>query len=299
MRQPWRVGRNLAYLLLMAAAIALVVHWWPELVAIWRKQALTFVGAIAIMICGTLVQARNFLVFLNVRHSVRFLRFAQVWALSSLANYVAPLQPGIAVRVGWLAQRGVNVSEGLLATWRQLVTSVWISLIGLAIGLILTGDPRGRWPALLLGVAWVAAFVLRKLWFKWLDSLTRPVWLLQHKQLLHRAATGITLSGLVGIVLQYVLGTLVLYWVYSRFGADIGVGQALVLTCLVYVSSMVSVLPGNLGVMEAIYMFGGHGFGLSVPEMGALALLLRVSNISSSGLLALCGVMVPHRSEQR
>ena len=298
MSRPWRMWRNVAYLLLVVTAIALVVYWWPQLVAIWREQALTFVGAVVIMICGTLVQARNFLVFLDIRHSVRFWRFAQVWALSSLANYVAPLQPGIAVRVAWLAQRGVSIPEGLLATWRQLVASVWISLIGLAVGLLLTDDPRGRWPAFLLAVAWMMILALRGLWLRWLDRLVYPVWLAQRKKLLHRAATGITLSGLAGVVVQYVLGTLVLYWVYSRFGAPIGVGQALVLTCLVYVSSMVSVLPGNLGVMEAIYMFGGHGFGLSVAETGALALLLRVSNITSSGLLALCGAVAPPQSEK-
>lgn len=298
MSRWWRMWRNVAYLLLVVAAIALVVYWWPELAAIWREQALTFVGAVVIMICATLVQARNFLVFLDAEHSVRQWRFAQIWALSSLANYVAPLQPGIAVRVTWLAQHGVNISAGLLATWRQLVASVWTSLMGLAIGLLLTGDPRGRWPALLFGVAWVATFALRRLWLRWLDCLTRPVWLAQRRQLLHRATTGITLSGLAGVVVQYALGTLVLYWVYSRFGAPIGVGQALVLTCLVYVSSMVSVLPGNLGVMEAIYMFGGHGFGLSVTEMGALALLLRVSNITCSGLLALCGGIAPSKAEK-
>lgn len=298
MSRSWRMWRNVAYLLLVVTAIALVVYWWPELAAIWREQALTFVGAVVIMICATLVQARNFLVFLDAEHSVRQWRFAQVWALSSLANYVAPLQPGIAVRVTWLAQHGVNVSAGLLATWRQLVISVWISLIGLAIGLLLTGDPRGRWPAFLLGFAWAAAFLLRRLWLRWLDGLTRPIWLAQRKQLLHRAATGITLSGMAGVVVQYMLGTLVLYWVYSRFGAAIGPGQALVLTCLVYVSSMVSVLPGNLGVMEAIYMFGGQGFGLSVAEMGALALLLRISNITCSGLLALCGVVAPSKAEK-
>jgi len=293
--RPWRVVRNVAYFALVVVAIVLVVHWWPELAAIWRKQALTFVGAIVIMMCGTLVQTRNFLVFLNVGHSVRFWRFAQVWALSSLANYVAPLQPGIAVRVAWLARCGVNVSEGLLATWRQLVASVWISLVGLAVGLLLTGDSRGRWPALFLGVAWVAIYLLRSLCLRLLDRWTRPAWLAHRKQLLQRAATGIVSSGLAGVVTQYVLGTLVLYWVYGRFGADIGIGQALVLTCLVYVSSMISVLPGNLGVVEAIYMFGGHGFGLSVAETGALALLLRVSNVASSVLLALCGVVKPSR----
>lgn len=298
MSRPWRVWRNTAYLLLMAVVIALVVYWWPTLAGIWREQALTFVGAIGIMICATLVQARNFLVFLDTEHSVQPWRFAQIWALSSLANYVAPLQPGIAVRVTWLAQHGVNLSAGLLATWRQLIVSIWISLVGLAVGLLLMNDPRGRWPAVLLGAIWVVAFVLRRLWLSCLDRLARPMWLAQRKQLLHRAATGITWSGLVGVVVQYALGTLVLYWVYSRFGASINLGQALLLACLVYVSSMISVLPGNFGVMEAIYMFGGHGFGLSMTEMGALALLLRVSNIACSGLLALCGLATSPKADK-
>lgn len=296
MKMPRLRGlRNLAYLLFIATAVAVVVMWWPVLANIWRQQALTFGGAVFLMSCGTLVQARNFLVFLDTKHSVRLWRFTRVWALSALANYVAPLQPGIAVRVAWLSRHGVSVPEGLLATWRQLVASVWISLIGLAIGLVMTGDPRGRWPALALGVIWVLTFAMRKLWLRWLDRLQRPAWLARRKELLHRAATGIEPRGLAGVVLQYVLGTLVLYWVYSRFGASIGMGQALILTCLVYVSSMVAVLPGNFGVMEAIYMLGGHGLGLSVAQLGALALLLRVSSITSSGLLALGGLVVPSR----
>lgn len=287
----WRTWRNAAYLLLIIVAIVLIVLWWPELVRIWREQALTFVGAVVVMVCGTLVQAGNFLVFLDVKHSLRVWRFARIWALSALANYVAPLQPGIAVRVGWLTKRGISIAEGLLATWRQLVVSVWISLIGLSAGLYLTGDPRGRLPAILFALAWVVAFVLRKLWLKGLSRLTWPGWLMPRKVLLQRATTGITLRGILGVLVQYALGTVVLYWVYIRFGADIGIGQALILACLVYASSMVAVLPGNLGVTEAIYMLGGHGFGLSVAEAGALAVLLRVSNIASNGLLILCGAM--------
>ena len=194
--------RNAAYVLLIAVAIVLVVVWWPVLVGIWQQQALTFVGAVIVMICGTFVQARNFLVFLDAEHSIRSLRFTRVWALSALANYVAPLQPGIAVRVGWLVRRGVDVSEGLLATWRQLVVSVWISMIGLAIGLLLTGDPRGRWPALALGVVWVAVFGLRRLGLRALDRLARPRWLARRKDLLQRAATHVTLQGIAGVAVQ-------------------------------------------------------------------------------------------------
>lgn len=285
MSKPWRIWRNVAYLLLVTVVVALVAYWWPTLAAIWREQALTFVCAIVITICGTLVQARNFLMFLDTEHSVRPWRFAQVWALSALANYVAPLQPGIAVRVAWLTQRGVKISDGLLATSRQLVVSVWISLIGLAVGLLLTGDPRGRWPALVLGLGWGAIFALRRLWLKWLDRMAHPRWLVHRKELLRRAVTNITWRGIAGVGVQYILGTILIYWIYARFGASIGWGQAIVVCCLAYVSSLVAFLPGNLGVLEAIYMLGGHGFGLSAAEAGALVILIRVANISANMLL--------------
>lgn len=281
--------RNGVYFLLIAVAVALIVIWWPFLARIWREQALTFAGAVIVMICGTYVQARNFLVFLDAEHSVRQWRFTRIWALSAMVNYVAPLQPGIAVRVGWLAHRGVDVSEALLATWRQLVVSIWIATLSLGIGLLLTGDPRGRWPGVALVVVGVAVFALRKIGLRMLDRLARPRWVASRKGLLRRAATGITPSGLVGVIAQYVLGTLVLYWVYSRFGADIGVGQALILACLIYLSSIVSILPGNLGVTEAIYMLGGHGFDLSLAAAGALAILIRVAHVGANLLIALTG----------
>lgn len=291
MKLLWRTWRNAAYLLLVALAIGLIVYWWPELAAIWRDQALTFVGAIVVMVCGTFVQAHNFLVFLDAPPKLRIRNFAPVWAWSALANYVAPLQAGgIAVRVAWLARHGVGVGDSLLATWRQLVASLWIALAGLALGLLLTGDPRGRWPALVLLLAWLAIFFMRKLWLKWLDRVTRPAWLANRKQLLHRAATGITSVGLVGVSVQYLFGALLIYWVYIGFGSAIGPGQALILACLVYVSSLISVLPGNLGITEAIYILGGHGFGLSNAAGGALAILIRVAHVATNLVVALVGL---------
>lgn len=291
MSKPWRMWRNVAYLLLVTVVVALVVYWWPTLAAIWRDQAQTFVGAVVIMTCATLVQARNFLVFLDTRERLQVWRFMPVWAWGALANYVTPLQSGsIAIRVAWLGRHKVTVTDSLLATWRQLVLSLWIAFAGLATGLLILGDPRGRWPAFLLFLAWLATFSMRKLWLTWLGHITRPIWLANRKQLVVRAFTGITPRGIAGVVAQYVLGTLLLYWVYACFDASIGLGQALILACLVYASSVIAVLPGNLGVTEAIYILGGHGFGLGLAEAGALALLIRTANIATNSLIALVGV---------
>lgn len=291
MSWAWRTWRNLTYLLLVALAIALVVYWWPKLAAIWRGQALTFVGAIVIMICGLLVQAHNFLTFLDKPVRLRVWHFVPIWALGVLANYIAPLQTGgIAIRVAWLGRHKVSVADSLLATWRQLALSLWIALAGLAAGLLLVDDPRGRWPALVLLLLWLTVFFMRKFWLKWLHNLTRPVWLANRKLLLDRAVRGITPHGIAGVVTQYVLGAFLLYWVYARFGGAIGFGQAIILACLVYASSLISVLPGNLGVTEAIYVLGGHGLGLGMTQAGALAILIRAAHVATNFLVALVGV---------
>jgi hypothetical protein len=291
----WRTWRTVAYLLLIAVAVTLIVIYWHELAAIWRDQALTFVGVMVVMTLGTFVQAHNFLEFLDTPIAVRVLRFTPVWAWGALANYVAPLQAGgIAVRVAWLTRHKISVSSSLLATWRQLIVSLWVSLAGLATGVLLTGDPRGRWPAWLLLAAWLGAAVLRKLLLAALSGLHRPQWIVRRKDLLQSAAVGITLRGVVGVVAQYVLGTVVVYLVYSRFGAQINVGQAVVLACIVYVATIVAVLPANLGVLEVIYMLVGHGFGMSVEQVGALAVLLRAAHIVSNGLLVMWGAVVFH-----
>lgn len=288
----WRAWRNVVYLLLIVVAVALIVIHWHQLAAIWRDQSLTFVGAMAIMVCGTFVQAHNFLEFLDTPTTVHVRSFTPVWAWGALANYVAPLQAGgIAVRVAWLARHKINVFTSLLATWRQLIVSLWVSLVGLATGLLLTDDPRARWPALILILAWLGAAAFSKLLPEALSGLRRPQWLARRKDVLRRAAAGITLRGMAGVVVQYVLGAMVVYLVYSRFGAPIGVGQAVILACVVYVSTVVAVLPANLGVLEVIYMLVGHGFGMSVEQVGALAVLLRVAHIVSNGLLVVWGAV--------
>ena len=291
MSRPWRTWRSVAYFALVVIAMALVVHWWSELAAIWSEQALTFVGAIVIMSCGTLVQARNFLAFLETPARLRVWRFVSVWAWGALANYVVPLQTGgIAIRVAWLGRHKVSMADSLLATWRQLALSLWVALAGLTLGLLLVDDPHGRWPAFVLFLLWLAVLLMRKLWLKWLDNITHPAWLASRKQLMHRAVTGLTPGGLMGVVAQYVLGTLLLYWVYAGFDASIGFGQALILACLVYASSLISILPGNLGVTEAIYMLGGRGFGLDLAQAGALAILIRAAHIVTNLLIALVGM---------
>jgi hypothetical protein len=263
----------------------LVVLWWQELRSIWAQQWRTFLVTVAVMLLATVVQAHNFITFLGA--SIPRWPFTRIWALSALSNYVAPLQPGIALRIVYLKNRGVSVRQGLLATWRQLSVSLWIAIGGLGGGLLLTGDSRGRWPGLALLLVWVAIPSLRVLLVAGMFGLQRPAWLIRHRELLRDAANMISATAVAGVAVQYLLGTVLLYWVYMSFGAPIGIGQALVLACVVYVSSVVAIVPGNFGFLEMLYLLAGHGLGLSLSGSVALALLLRVSHIAANMLLAL------------
>jgi len=285
--------RNALYLLLVAAALLLVVVWWQELSAIWAQHWLTLLGATALMTLGAVVQAHNFIAFLGV--GLPRWSFTRIWALSALSNYVAPLQPGIALRIVYLKGRGVSVRHGLLATWRQLSVSLWIAIGGVGAGLLLTGDTRGRWPGVVLLLLWMAIPPLRQLLVDGMFRLQRPAWLLRHRELLRDATNMISVAAVAGVALQYLLGTILLYWVYASFGAPIGIGQALLLTCMVYVASVVAIVPGNFGFLEMLYMLGGHGLGLSLSTSAALALLLRVAHVAANLLVA----AIPSRTADR
>lgn len=277
--------RNLLYLLLVGAALVLVILWWKELHSIWVQHWGTFLVTTALMLLATVVQAHNFITFLGIEVPRR--AFTRIWALSALANYVAPLQPGIALRIVYLTRRGVSLEQGLLATWRQLTVSLWIALAGLGCGLLMTGDPRGRWPGAVLLLAWVCVPPLRQLLVAGLYRLQRPGWLLRRRELLREASSTVSPIAVVGAAVQYLIGTLVLYWAYGSFGAPIGIGQALVLACVVYVSSIVAIVPGNFGFLEMLYVLGGHGFGMSVTAAAALALLLRLAHVGANLLASL------------
>jgi hypothetical protein len=145
----------------------------------------------------------------------------------------------------------------------------------------------------LAGGAFIAGFLIvpfmRNAILAVLVRTSRPRWLVARRDVLCDALRGIDIGGVVGVVAQYIVGTALLWFVYRAFGAPIHPGHALLLSCMVYVSSLVALLPGNLGILEAIYVFGGHGAGLSLAQSTALALLLRCSQIVAAVALALAG----------
>lgn len=276
-----RTARYAAYVLLLVSTGVLVFAWWEDLVRAWSGQPWTFVAAMIGMAGGTWLQALNFRSFLPGRAGLTLSPLVRVWAAGSLANYLGPFQPGLALRVLWLRRYEISMSDSLAASWRQVSASVWISLAGAAAGLLMLDASRHVLTASLLVAVFALAWTLHGPLFTWISRLQAPVWLARRRAWVGALAGGYSRQGLCGVVLQYFVATLLILYVYRRFGVDIHPAYAVLMACAVYVSSLVAVLPGNFGVLEGIYVAGGYALGLDVRESTALALFLRGAHIAS------------------
>ena len=288
--------RSVAYLILLVVAVALTVAWWPEFSRIWREHFATFLIITLLMIVSVFVQSYNFLSFLPGAGVPKLVDMAHTWAIGALVNYLGPFQPGLAVRVALLAKQGVRVGDSSVATLRQVIASAWLALALASVSLMWMDPARMAIPSVVLMVA----FLLVPQTFPFLRRLVVRV--LPNRipaNVRHAMQVALTLPSLraaSGILVQYMLGTFAFYIGYKQFGADISIPAALGLACVVYVSSLVALFPGNLGVLEALCTAFGQTSGLSVQQSLALAFLYRGASIASVMLVA--AVPTPHRSVQ-
>lgn len=283
---PKAAIRSAVYLLVLALLAWAAWRWWPELSATWQGHAPTFIGTI-ILVCGSIaLQASTFRLFLppDKRPSVR--DTARIWAVAGLVNYLGPLQPGLLARVAMLNRYGVDTAVATVATFRQITASVWIATGATGAALLSMGGETSR----LIGLGCVVAFIALPLSLRLVRHCVAAVVRGRRSPVLggHLAeALRLPAPGaVVGVLAMYGWGAVILMYAYSEFGADIGVAAAALVACGVYVSSLVALLPGNLGVSETIYVVGGHRLGLGVSEAAALALLLRASHVVACVLVA-------------
>ena len=278
--------RRVMYVAVLVGIATLIGAKWRDFVVVWREHLDTFIALTIIMSAGVTVQARNFLAFLPKDCArPRFISMIRVWALGSLANYLGPSQTGVAVRTFLLRRMGISVVESVIASLRQAATSVWMSLFVAGASLLWLD----WWSYYIPGLCLLTVFAVTPLTLPAVRPLIarlrskRKLAVLEH---LETAVAAIPYRSAAAVAAQYGCGALVLFVGYTRFGVDIDLAAAAILACAVYVSSIVAVLPGNLGLLEAVYAGFGKINGLSVDESLALAFLFRAANLTGTLLLA-------------
>jgi len=278
--------RAIAYLLLVAVAVGLIVTRWPELSGIWREHLGTFAGVTLLMAVAIIVQARNFILFLPQCNGPALAVMTRIWAVGALVNYLGPFQPGLAMRVALLGRLGIPIADSSVATLRQVFASLWLALLVASISLIAIDAVAMAIPA----GALIAMFLLTSQLLPMLRGFAARVLTrrgaLELKQHIEMALVMPTPRAALGILAQYALGTAVFYVGYRQFGVDITVASAAALACVIYASSILALFPGNFGVLEALCAAFGQVNGLSVDQALALAFLYRGANVVGAVLLA-------------
>ncbi len=255
---------------------------------------LVVIYATVLSIIAIALQALNFLQLLDSPSKPQFLSMYRIWALSNLANYLAPFQPGLAVRLISLRQLGVSAWMTTHATVRQLQLSIWaaVGLFSLAgifnqillikIMAVISAFVFVLWPILLRLVKLIVLekcdnFKLAKKYKKELVDLLAPV----------------SLTKFLLPVAQYLLIAISVFIVYSDFGANIFLHDALLIAVATSLSALFSITPNNFGVQELLLGYSAHVTGLSVNDAISIAVLYRLAHLGSCSVILLLALGVP------
>lgn len=274
------------------AAVILTLFWlvswaWPEIGPILLEHRSTLCFAIIVYLLALAVQTLNFLKLLQTKLTIPFSKALRAWALGQLANYLGPLQPGLAVRFLFFRRHGVSTPVILNATLQQIHLSLWVATGAFAVSALLIGSDVLQ----LLGGLCILVFLT---WPMVVTFLRRLLLIIPFSHRLNRYSKPITpllsippVTLLPWFSLQYILGALLISVVYASFGANLTVGEALLIATTVYASSLVALLPNNLGLQDALYGAFAYSGGLDLSTVLSIILLLRVAHILACGLLVI------------
>lgn len=271
--------RRLGYLLVVVAAALLLWFSRANLLAIYSEHLSTFLVVCVLMSLGITVQTLNFLHLLAWREPLAIRPAIHAWALATALNYLGPFQPGLALRLAYFKSRGVPLTYTAATTLRQLQLSMWTALLVSAIALALLGGEAGWLGAGLLLAIFVA-------WPRLLDEarprllrLRWPAWLQRHLPSLAIVLTPLPLAATRYFFLQHLLGAALILFTYRQFEAVVSVAGAMLIAVGVYLSSLVAILPNNLGILDGLYVATAKSGGLDSTTAIALAILFRTAHI--------------------
>lgn len=280
---------------LVYAAIIIAALWllWIErsiIVEISFAQWETLTVIISLVILQLYLQSRNFVDLLETKVNKGKLDWLHLWAISNLSNYFAPFQPGLAVRAGVLKSWGVPVAKTTTATLKQVHLSLLSAAILMSAGM--TFSPLfnfGFWPLVLLGISftWIIVFFYA------------PCALPNHKR---KHADEIarekpTKQQIALILANYIISATAIYIVYNTLGAPLKIADSLLLATINTLSSLISILPANIGAQELILWQAGELSGLN-PELTIILLFIfRISHIVGCLLvLLITSFLIPKKN---
>lgn len=272
---------SVATLVFIACAGYLVGHFhWREAFAyLLHTNFLRLIALVSIVhFAYILVRARRWQIV--VRHANPDVRFAELYWITaivvSLAN-VTPGQFGEAMKIELLKRRGVlGRLPGLGAFVLERIMDVMVMIAMASVGLAFGSGLSDRYPGLATGVAVLFAGGIGALWLLLRFS---PGGRLSALLVQIRSGSGSPHIWVKMVVLSLLSWLLVgLGWQISLHAVDIRLSftEILWLISLVTLGTLLSFVPGGLGVAEVLSLGALSSMGVSPIAAQAGAIILRV-----------------------
>jgi len=267
------------------AMVLIAVFLWNMGPTPWRHAAERWPIMLALVIIfnfGLVVQTMAFRLVTPAEHRPKFTVTLAIWAISAALSVVAPFMAGIAARTTLLVNHGMSLKDCGLSSLRQ----VWL---GLEYALLLSALalPFVDWeiaPAAggICVMAWLSMLILRlkagALFFAGTSEKFRSLILAFNAPVPHQAH--------YWFVLQVLTMSAVYLTGFNGFGAEISLAQAIALSGLTVILSLIVFVPNGLGLTDPIWILFAKQAGITLEEAVAIAITLRLSHLFAATTLA-------------
>lgn len=272
--------KRIAYLL----AIALIAAFlWRLGSAPWllvAANAHIMLAISALSAIGLVVQAMAFRLVASPESRPSMAPTVAIWSSSAALSVVAPLLAGIAARTALLVRQGMSLDDCAVASLRQVWLGLEYALLLGALALPFTGWGLNQTVALPCILGWLGMAGLRLYATK--GHASQPSGRLARA--FHALRTPVASAAHPWFVLQIAAMSAVYLTGFNGLGAELGVAQAIALSALTVILSLVAFVPNGLGITDIVWVFIARDAGLNLEEAVAVAIVLRLSH--------LCALMV-------
>ena len=207
--------------------------------------------------------------------------------VSNAMAYVLPLRADLVFSAAYYKKvKGLSYTKSVSIAAGNIVFGVTFSLLEILVALLCCGLIDGNWPLplwiiLICGLACVAAFMVVAL----LLGDRRPAFVRKYR-IVQEAVDGFVkllrdrrmLLQLLGCLVVNHCCQLLLYMVcFHAIGMEVTVYQALLYNSMSWLSSILTIVPGNIGIKEAAMGFATGLMGAMFQSGVMVSLLQRVT----------------------
>ena len=288
MKQPIKLERTprsrIRRTIYLIAVVVVAIYLWQVGSAPWIHAAQRWPVMIALAVLsafGLAVQTMAFRFMTPPDERPAFDTTLAIWSISAALSVVAPLMAGIAARTTLLIRHGMNLKACGLASLRQIWLGLEYAFLLSALALPLTNWEIGLTAGGICILAWAAMFALR------LKARShRPGKIPEHfSNLIHAFSAPVPSRAHPWFVLQVLTMSAIYFFGFNGFGAEISIPQAISISGLTVIISLIAFLPNGIGITDLVWIAFAKNFGITLEESIAIAIAIRLSHLLASTIV--------------